>query len=1459
MLESFCTTLLASELDVDDVDGTAADELAEEAGKSDAGDGNVDVADDGADDGADTSADESGDGVGDTEASGAETSPPAVAKHKGFNSCAVVQSLVSELRESFAAASNVNSEYPAAFAAGVCAYILGARNTAPAGSAPVNARARSLVSTILLDFAMLNVFAQPSMAPFPPGKTLEHTLLPWVDFAGAAAAADAAASVTSALNACIGAVIAADRDSALGDDAGAMLEKLFALSSKPESVAIMALLAAQLGTDAAKPVLEKHQALVNTTLNAALTAAADAMASLEDQAKAGGTPMLHNELRLVSAVFSGGADAPMASDVGAPVLTMLTDALAACVGIYRKHAQCPPEPLLDAIVSVVSSILAPSAAATAIEHDDAAVAAARKAMAGLFDAGTLVDAARAAAMNPALESWIRIVSSNVAGNGSNKLGAANQLQQAMASVRAAIYYPLADQNDGVEALSKRPQYSSIITSCAKAAATLSELAAEVLDQEEAAAVMRSFLPSVGEVAALRDAVHPSPAGLLPHFVTQKLSPCLIPPAVAFQQDASDTAAAAFSGNTTAVGAWIAHVSFATQACGRVASLAGSEVQVCVYHDHQWTLAHAATLRQQAQGCGFWVIDELETCQQQQHSGSAADGGSDDEDGGLGSVSAPSVDVVSRCMSRLVDGADNGPGGINAASLNTLLAMLSAAVHPAHPASSTLAGSSTFLASLLTGTTTKLVEGNEAGGAGAAAAAAGTFVGPGTALALDAVITAIPEVSAPLLKLLRALSAACTASIASRGPTKGGNGPAALVLLVACIRRLLRPRTLSGDGAAVGGNSGGSGAEAAAPISRLVKESMAQQGNKDVTTAIALMEDVFENQLSEVDGLFAPVEVEDDNDDDDDDDGDDGDGIINADNAGGEGAPTAATPSAPDPSLLLPWWVPASSPADSEAGAAEDEDDEATPAQLLAVSVAAAQFFSMLPEKCGLDLSSSQWDFLLCTTVGWLETDSSHWAGASLLVASIDVLIATHNFFADLAARTAGGSAPTNSEVAAAAGREWADFFVPAAAEFLISAMEKTPCPIPKTEAEEAAKRSVDLAVCRAVVLVPGASLLEHAKLSVLYSRLASSDRQVQFAAYFALSKMVAAEPLVMARQVKVDTPLAAAVVESIQMATQLRAMQAGGEGGLAATSASSTSRWLLLAGLVFCRLFRAAADQSRAALVALLKPNKCLDNMLVCASGRLSALSAADIKASLVAKEEDFLAFQQSSRQSNTGWKTVSPEVFENMLACRLFECSLRSIPAVARNWFEDLGSRSAGADIAKFTTKHLSPRLIELELGVVGKRAAVVNEDSDSFAIKARPAANEVCGVYMMDEMTMELVVKFNKAHPLYRVEVECSRRVGVPAGQWRNWLLQMITYMSNQNGTILDAFMLWKQNVDKRFDGIDDCCICYSAIHGANYSLPDKRCKTCNNSFHSTCLFKWFSSSQQSTCPLCRNIWMG
>lgn len=119
------------------------------------------------------------------------------------------------------------------------------------------------------------------------------------------------------------------------------------------------------------------------------------------------------------------------------------------------------------------------------------------------------------------------------------------------------------------------------------------------------------------------------------------------------------------------------------------------------------------------------------------------------------------------------------------------------------------------------------------------------------------------------------------------------------------------------------------------------------------------------------------------------------------------------------------------------------------------------------------------------------------------------------------------------------------------------------------------------------------------------------------------------------------------------------------------------------------------------------------------------------------------------------------------------------------------------------------------------------------------------------------------------------------------------MRCFQHKQNGSIMEGLTLWKNNVDKRFEGVEDCMICFSVIHGSNYSLPKKACRTCKKRFHSACLvscssvfrqrrfsddvanqayanegclltlfhclfvspqYKWFTSSNKSTCPLCR-----
>lgn len=134
--------------------------------------------------------------------------------------------------------------------------------------------------------------------------------------------------------------------------------------------------------------------------------------------------------------------------------------------------------------------------------------------------------------------------------------------------------------------------------------------------------------------------------------------------------------------------------------------------------------------------------------------------------------------------------------------------------------------------------------------------------------------------------------------------------------------------------------------------------------------------------------------------------------------------------------------------------------------------------------------------------------------------------------------------------------------------------------------------------------------------------------------------------------------------------------------------------------------------------------------------------------------------------------------------------------------------------------------------------------------------SSREIVSTYKMKELNMELIIQLPANYPLGVVEVSSVRRLGVSEQEWRNWLIQLTTYLTHQNGSILQSLQIWKKNVDKKFHGVEECCICYAVIHGTNYQLPKKKCRTCKKLFHSICLYKWFESSNKSSCPLCRNL---
>ncbi|CAH8618096.1 unnamed protein product [Schistosoma guineensis] len=121
-----------------------------------------------------------------------------------------------------------------------------------------------------------------------------------------------------------------------------------------------------------------------------------------------------------------------------------------------------------------------------------------------------------------------------------------------------------------------------------------------------------------------------------------------------------------------------------------------------------------------------------------------------------------------------------------------------------------------------------------------------------------------------------------------------------------------------------------------------------------------------------------------------------------------------------------------------------------------------------------------------------------------------------------------------------------------------------------------------------------------------------------------------------------------------------------------------------------------------------------------------------------------------------------------------------------------------------------------------------------------------------------MEMVIQLPNNYPLSPITVSKGRSVGVGSQQWQSWLLQMSVFVNNHNGSILDGIDLWQSNVRKKFDGVEECAICYSIVHNTNFSLPKMRCHTCRKLFHYACMYKWFTTSRNPACPLCRHLFI-
>ncbi|XP_061596611.1 E3 ubiquitin-protein ligase listerin [Cololabis saira] len=545
---------------------------------------------------------------------------------------------------------------------------------------------------------------------------------------------------------------------------------------------------------------------------------------------------------------------------------------------------------------------------------------------------------------------------------------------------------------------------------------------------------------------------------------------------------------------------------------------------------------------------------------------------------------------------------------------------------------------------------------------------------------------------------------------------------------------------------------------------------------------------------------------------------------------------------------------------------------------LNLNVEMMRFLSWLVDRRPAVLGGTQWDFLLCSMLAWLETASENvsrlWSPwVQLFVCQNAALVVNLDRFFTSPPSDVQETLP--SELAA----EWSDFFVEGIYNFLL------PLPVKITETfpdpdEPAFPTAVLQAVGLALAHTPLQQLQQNSLpprfiadqktnlpeplqtlLNTLCPLLLFKARPLQLTVYQLLDKVMPQLPECDGEgdnnksDDDKDEPCLSppAALMSILSACEelcehvLAGVTVGEFAEVQPLSvAYSCILGYLLAWKLLLTFFKASPSHLRAHYAQHLK-RSCSLNKLLLHLFKLMPESpvypgqGSDTKETKTFFTENLLLTVDESG-GGVAWELPH-------LACSVYYSTVQDLPAMVRLWWNGQEKRVSAA-VEKFTMKYVSPVLSAQEICSVHSSTQMF----DSMTVKARSAAREVIATYSVDDIFIELVIQLPQSYPLGSITVESGRRVGVAVQQWRNWMLQLSTYLTHQNGSIMEGLTLWKNNVDKRFEGIEDCMICFSVIHGSNYSLPKKGCRTCKKKFHSACLYKWFNSSNKSTCPLCR-----
>ena len=194
----------------------------------------------------------------------------------------------------------------------------------------------------------------------------------------------------------------------------------------------------------------------------------------------------------------------------------------------------------------------------------------------------------------------------------------------------------------------------------------------------------------------------------------------------------------------------------------------------------------------------------------------------------------------------------------------------------------------------------------------------------------------------------------------------------------------------------------------------------------------------------------------------------------------------------------------------------------------------------------------------------------------------------------------------------------------------------------------------------------------------------------------------------------------------------------------------------------------------------------------------------------------------------------------------------MTNFPSLAREYYQAWDKRIYNV-VFPIISKLISPAIMENEIRKIEISQADLSTQNLSFVLFK--STKEILANYVQGEVEVQLRLKIPSEYPLKSVDVKCTKQLKIPENQLRRWMLSIRKTISSQNGDFISGILLWKSNIEKEIEGVEDCLICYSTVHVIDKSLPKLACKNCKNKFHAHCIKKWFAESQKSKCPMCQS----